>query len=184
MPSTSTPPAPKPYCNRCGIDHLYSQCPHQPLEAPVITPLNILSPLAENNYHPLPSINAITRLQAKTDAVIEVNDAKDPKADARAKLKTKKRKYKKYSKTMVGTPIDPVTMQNVSDDCDDPSSSKSLAESQRVTRSKVPRTHRQLSADQAQRHTQGLNRKFREYKTPFSWYKKHKRRWSLSQDQS
>ena len=48
---------------------------------------------------------------------------------------------------MVGTPIDPVTMQNASDDSDDPSSSESLAESQRVTRSKVPRTHRHLSAD-------------------------------------
>ena len=168
VPSTSTPPAPKPYCNRCGIDHLYSQCPHQPPEAPIITPLNMLNPLAENKYHPSLSINAITWLQAKTDAVVEASDAKDPKADIRAKLKTKKRKSKKSSKTMVGTPIDPVTMQNASDDSDDPSSSESLAESQRVTRSKVPRTHiNSLQTNQG--HTQSLNRKFREYKKPFSW---------------
>ena len=38
-------------------------------------------------------------------------------------------------------------MQNASDDSDDPSSSESLAESQRVTRSKVPRTQHQLSVD-------------------------------------
>ena len=107
----------------------------------------MLSPLAENKYHPSLSINAITRLQAKTDAVVEASDAKDPKTDAKAKLKTKKRKSKKSSKTMVGTPIDPVTMQNASDDSDDPSSSESLAESQRVTQSKVPRTHHQLSVD-------------------------------------
>ena len=147
VPSTSTPSAPKRYCARCGIYHLYLQCPHQPQEAPVITPLNMLSPLAEDKYHPSLIINAITRLQAKTDAVLEASDAKDPRTDTKAKLKAKKIKSKKFSKTIVGTPIDPVTMQNASDDSDDPSSSESLAESQRVTRSKVPQTHHQLSVD-------------------------------------
>ena len=128
----------------------------------------MLSPLAETRYHPSPSLNAITRLQAKTDAVIEARDAKDLKADAREKLKTKKRKSKKSSKTMVGTPIDPVTMQNASDDSDDPSSSESLVESQRVTRSKVPRTQHQLSVDKPGTYPKP-EQEIREYKKPFSW---------------
>ena len=41
---------------------------------------------------------------------------------------------------MVGIPIDLVTIQNASDDSENPSSSESVAKSQRVTRSKVPKT--------------------------------------------
>ena len=86
VPSMNTLLALKTYCARCGIDHLYTQCPHQPLDAPIITPLNMLSHLLQHKYLKQSfSINAITRLQSKTDAVVEVNDAKDPKTVAKAK---------------------------------------------------------------------------------------------------
>ncbi|MCO5570731.1 hypothetical protein L7F22_024459 [Adiantum nelumboides] len=122
------PNMPRATCSGCGIDHLIPQCPHKPPEAPVITPLNILSRhVSSEKPKGISTLNALTQLQAKADPIIASKEAIDGKSATSSKKKHKKKITKKSKKKIIGTTTDPVTIQDASDDSDAPSSSKSNA---------------------------------------------------------
>ena len=128
-PSTSANPVPnlhlpKATCSDCGITHLIPQCPHKPPEAPVITPLNMMSRIIlSEKPKPNPTLNALTRLQAKADPILAAKNENDAKSTTSNKRQNRKKKANKSKKKIVGTTSDPVTIQNASDDSDNSSKS-------------------------------------------------------------
>ena len=130
-PSTSANPVPnlhlpKATCSDCGITHLIPQCPHKPPEAPVITPLNMMSRIIlSEKPKPNPTLNALTRLQAKADPILAAKNENDAKSTTSNKRQNRKKKASKSKKKIVGTTSDPVTIQNASDDSDNSSVSES-----------------------------------------------------------
>ena len=74
---------------------------------------------------PNPTLNALTRLQAKADPILAAKNENDAKSTTSNKRQNRKKKAKKSKKKIVGTTSDPVTIQNASDDSDNSSVSES-----------------------------------------------------------
>lgn len=72
-----------------------------------------------------PSLNALTRLQAKTDPVVAAKNETDVKSTISNKRQNRKKKAKKSKKKIVGTTSDPITIQGASDDSDNSSAIES-----------------------------------------------------------
>ena len=76
----------------------------------MITPLNMMSRITlSEKPKPNPSLNALTRLQAKADPVIATKNKTDVKSTTSNKRQNRKKKAKKSKKKIVGTTSDPIS---------------------------------------------------------------------------